>query len=131
MVCLASPTTDNKALGVINGIISALISGGEKAAEAYIVALDPALLGIPIINWIIDEGVGYLATIVSVAGQKFADALVIDIQTKQEGSNVITATTALAIAQASNDQKAIDAAIKAASSAYKTAFNLDGWSTPS
>lgn len=128
---MADPTTDNKALEIINGIISALMAGGEKAAEAYIVALDPALLGLPIINWIVDEGVQYLATILSVAGQKFADNLVINIQTEQEGNDVINATTALAIAQASNDAKAIAQAVVTAGQAYKAAFNLDGWANPS
>lgn len=128
---MADPTTDNKALEIINGVISALMSGGEKAAEDFIIALDPALFGIPFVTWLLDEGVHYLAMVISVAGQKFADSVVIDIQTNGEESNVITATTALAIAQASGDAGAINNAIGVASDAYKKAFNLDGWSHPS
>lgn len=115
----------------MNNVISAFMSGGEAAAEAYLTTLDPALLAFPPIAWLMDEAVGYLGQILSIAGQRFADQIVINIQTQGEESDVITAGTALAIANASGDQAAIAAAVTAASAAYKAAFGFDGWATPS
>jgi hypothetical protein len=123
-------STDNQAADVVNGIIRAIISGGETAAETYLTALDPALLSIPIVHWLMDQGVHYVAQIVSISGQQFADNIVFDIQTNGEKSDTITAGTALAIAIASGDQGAIQKAKDSAGAAYKKAFQLDGWSTP-
>ncbi len=127
---MSGPSATNSTADVINGIISALMSGGEVAAEAYITALDPVLFTPPIMQWLLDRGVQYLGQILSIAGQKFADQVVFSIQTQGEQADVITATTALAIAQASNDTAAIAGAVSAASAAYKAAFRLDGWATP-
>lgn len=128
---MSTPTTDNKAADILNGVISALMSGGEKAAEAYLTALDPTILTVPIIAWLMDEGVQWLGQVLSIAGQKFADNLVIDIQTNGEQSGVINACTELSLALASGNQTAIDKAKLDASSAYQAAFAFDGWSTPS
>ncbi len=126
----AAPTTDNAALDFLNGVIGALMSSGEVAAEAYITASDPALFAIPIVAWIIDEGVVYLGQILSIAGQKFGDALIIDFQTGSEQASVLSTGTALAIAQASGNAAAIASAVASASNAWKSAINFDGWGTP-
>jgi hypothetical protein len=120
----------NQAAEILNEVVSALMSGGEKAAEAYLTALDPGLLAIPVVAFIMDQGVHWLFQVISIAGQKFADKVVIDLQTNGERSDVITAGTALALAIGSNDPQAIKSAVDAASAAYKSAFNLDGWATP-
>jgi len=127
---MSSPTTVNKATVFIEGVISALMSGGELAAEAYITALEPEIFGIPFFHWLMTEAVSYMGQFLQVAGEKFADNVAVDIQTKGEESDVITAATALAIAEASNDPVAIAGAVKAAGAAYKAAFNLDGWGNP-
>jgi len=126
----ASPSLDNQTLEIINGVISALMTAGEDAAVAYLTALDPAILALPLCQWLLKEGIQYLGQIVSIAGQKFVDNLILDIQTKGEESDVIVATTALALAQASGNQGSIQQALQNAASAYKAAFNLDGWSPP-
>ncbi len=128
---MSAPTSDNQAADILNLVISALMSGGETAAEAAITALDPALLANPVSQWLLAQGVRYLAQIVSIAGQRFGDALIIDFQTGSEASNVLSAGTALAIAQATKDPQAIADAVKAASAAWKSAIGFDGWSTPS
>jgi hypothetical protein len=125
-----APTTDNAPVDVINGIVSAFFTGGEVAAEAFLTALDPALLANPLGQWIIDEGVGYIGQILSIAGQKFIDGIVIDVQTNSEKSTVLSTATALAIANASGDKSAIADAVSNLSAAYKAVINMDGWGTP-
>ena len=127
----ASPTTSNSAAEIMEQIVSAIMSGGVAAAEAYVLALDPAVLSIPIIAWAVDEGISYIAQFISIAGQKFVDGVVINIQTDLEDSNVVNAATELALAQGSGDQAAIAKAVADASAAYKAAINFDGWATPS
>lgn len=116
---------------MIDGIISALMKGGVTAAEAYIIALDPAVFAIPIVAWLMDEGIGYLAQVLEIAGEKFATAVVIDIQTNGEESAVVNAGTELAIANASGNQEAIQNAVKDATAAYASAIHWDGSATPS
>jgi hypothetical protein len=127
---MSGPTTDNTGADFLNTVISAFMSGGQIAAEAAITALDPPLLANPIAQFLLAQGVGYLGSILSIAGQKFGDALVMDLQTGSEKSNVLTAATALAIAQASGNQTAIAAAVANADAAWKAVTNFDGWSTP-
>ena len=112
-------------------MIGALFDGGRLAAEAYLAALAPELFANPIVHWLEDEGLMYLESILRVAGEKFADGIVIDIETNGELSSVLVATTALAIAQASKDQTAIDQAIKETGDAYRKAFHFDGFGNPS
>lgn len=126
----SSPTTENVAADILNGVISALMSGGEKAAEAYLTALDPAVLAIPIIAWIMDEGIKYLGQILSVAGQKFADEIVIDVETNGERSSVITTATALQFALASGNATDIALATQNASAAWGKLIHYDGSSQP-
>lgn len=125
-----SPVT-NVTLTVINGLITALMSGGIVAGETYLTSLDPALAAIPIVAWLEDEAIQYIANILTIAGEKFADQIAISIQTGAEGNNVINATTALALAQGTGNQSAIASAAAQASAAYQKAFGLDGWATPS
>lgn len=120
------PTTDNKAAEILDGVISALMSGGEKAAEAYIIALDPAILATPFGTWLVDEGVSYVGQILSIAGQKFANEIVIDIQANGEQSSVITTATSLQYALASGDTAAITLATKNASDAWGGLIRWDG-----
>lgn len=126
---MAGPTTENRVLVILNGVIDALFKGGEDIAFAYLVATVP-FFSIPVLGWLAKQAIYYLAHIVEMSGEKFADKLAIKIQTDGEGSGVLTATTALAIAQNSGDQGAIQKAVASAALAYKAAFNLDGWSTP-
>lgn len=121
---------NNQAAEIIDNVIAALMVGGEKAAEVYITALDPGLLAIPIIAWLLDEGIEYLGHIVSVIGQKNATAIVIDIQTSGEESEVVAAGTALVYANASGNKEAIQNAVNDATNAYKKLFTYDGSYTP-
>ena len=123
-------SADNAAADLLNRVISALMSGGVSAAEAELAVLAPGLQQVPVVGWLIDEGITYLAQVLSIATQKFADAVVIDIQTNGERSAVLTAVTELAFAQASGSTAAITHAIGDANAAWKAAINFDGWSTP-
>lgn len=126
---MSSPTTTNSAADVLNGVISALMSGGVTAAETYLTGIAPEVMAIPILAWLADEGISYLAQVLTVAGEKFADQIVVNIQTNGEKADVLNTATALAIAIASKNASAISAATIAASAAYKSAFNFDGWAT--
>jgi hypothetical protein len=123
-------TVDNETADILNGVISALMTGGEAAAELFVTGLAPEVFGNPIMQWLLDEGIGYIGQILSIAGQKFVDSLVIDAQTNWEKSDVLNAGTTLALAIASKDQAAITSATAALSGAYKSIISFDGWSTP-
>lgn len=124
------PTTNNVAAEVLDGVISALMSGGEKAAEAYLTTLAPEVLAIPIIAWIMDEGVHYIGQILSIAGQKFATQIVIDVQTRGEQSSVITTATALQFALSSGNASDIAIATQNASAAWANLIHYDGSAQP-
>ncbi len=122
--------TENTAADIINQVVSAFMTGGEKAAEAYLTALAPEVLGIPFFQFLLDEAVQYLGQIISVAGQKFADEVVIDIQTNQEESSVINTAVALQFALTSGDQSAISLATANLKKSYSSLFSYDGSSQP-
>lgn len=109
-----------------NGLISALMTGGETAAEAYIAAADPALMAIPPIRWLVDEGIQYLGNLVDVFLAKSATGIIIDVQTNGQNSSAVIATTALKFAEASGNKDAIKKAIAEASAAYKALGNWNG-----
>jgi hypothetical protein len=106
------------------------MSGGEKAAEAYLTALAPEILGIPIVQFLLDEAVSYVGQILSVAEQKYADAIVIDIQAGAEKSDVINSGVALQLAMGSGNQDAINLAATNLKNAYKGLITWDGSATP-
>ena len=124
------PTTDNQAAEILDQVISLLMSGGLVAAEAYLTSLAPEVLSLPVIAWIMDQGLSYVAQIVSVAGQKFATQIVVDIQTHGEKSSVITTATALQFALSSGNQTDIDLATKNASTAWGNLIHYDGSAQP-
>lgn len=127
---MSGGTTANRATTFIEGVVSAFVTGGDTAAEAFITSLAPEFFAIPFFHWLMTEAVSYMGQFLRVAGEKFADNVAIDIQIKGESSDVITTSTALAIAEASNDPIAIAGAVKASAAAYKSAFNFDGWGNP-
>jgi hypothetical protein len=102
------------------------MSGGVTVAEAYISTLEPGLLQVPLLGWLIEEGVTYLAQFLSTAEQNFIDNIVINVQTGEEKSDVISAAVAYQIALQSKDQAAIAQATTALMSAYKAAISFDG-----
>lgn len=124
-------STDNKAADIINDIIRAFASGGEAAAEAYITTLAPAVFGFPIMQFLLDQFVGYLGQFLSIASQNFADSIVIDIETHGEESSVINTAVALQYALGSGDKDAISLATKNLSTAYSNLFNFNGSSSAS
>lgn len=126
---MSGPTTDNKVANFFNELIAAMMKGGVQAAEVYVISVAP-IFATPILKSILSWALGYVGTFLSVAGQKFADQVIIDIQTNREESNVMNAATELAIALDSGNQAAIDKAVGDASEAYRRAFNFDGWGTP-
>lgn len=128
---MSTPTTDNQTADILNGVVSALMSGGEQAAELYVTGLAPEVFANPIMQWLLDEGIQYVGQILSIAGQKFVDSLVTDAQTNWEKSDVLDSGTALALALASKDPAAIQTATANLSAAYKAVVNFNGWATPS
>lgn len=126
---MANPTTDNKLADFINGIINALIVGGEAAAEAYIISLDPTILAIPVVKVLIEGGLKYIGGFVYAYLARGATNLVIDIQTNGEQSKAVIAATALQMAIASGDQNVIKKAAQDASTAYGNLIHWDGSTT--
>ncbi len=124
-------TIENDALTITNGVIGAFFQGGEVAAEAYLTALDPSLLALPIVAWFLDEGVALLGKFLRVATEKFADSVVIDIQINGEKSKALNACTELALALGSGNTDAIAQASQDAKDAYKAVVHFDGFGNPS
>lgn len=109
-----------------NGLIGALMTGGESAAEAYVLAMDPALLTIPPIKWLIDEGIHYIGGFITAFLARGATGLVIDIQTNGQNSSAVIAATALQYAIASGKQDAIKKATEEAAKAYGNLIHWGG-----
>ena len=123
---MSDPTPVNSAADVVNGIIKAINSGGVTAAEAFVTALDPELLGNPIVAYFLDKGIEWLADLIQQIEIRDATAIVIDIQTNGEQSAVIQAGAALAFANASGDKNAIEKAKQNLIGAYGSLIHFDG-----
>ena len=121
---MAAQTT-NTAAAIVGGFIEALMTGGETAAEVYLTAQVPILANPilqDILDWIVSDIGGALQTVLI----NNATALVINIQTSSEQLNVVSAATALQIAQNSGDQAAITEALTNAKAQYAKLFSWDG-----
>lgn len=129
MVLKDGPQTDNKVADFMNNLINAFLQGGETAAEAYVVGLDPAILALPIVELLIKDGLSWIGNYIDAYLARAATGIVIDIQTNGEKSDALNAATALQFAIASGDQAAIQAAADNAAAAYKKLINWDGSAT--
>lgn len=125
-----TPTTENKAAAFVNRLIDAVFEGGEAAAITLIDAQAPGLLAIPILGWLIKQGISWLDGIASIASQKAATKIVIDIQTKGEMSSVLVTATALQIALQSGNDEDQKFAIQNATTAYARLIHWDGSARP-
>lgn len=124
-----APATTNAVATFVNGLISAAMTGGEVAVEAYITALDPAILAIPIVQDLLDELVSSVGDAIYGNIAKIADAIVFDIQTNGEASTAAKAATTLANATQGGDQNAIAQATQGLINAYGSLIHSDGTTT--
>lgn len=116
----------NQTVDFVNGLINALNSGGVKAAEAFITALNPALLGNPLVAFFLDKGVEWLDEFVKELAVNSADALVFDLQTNGEKSDVYRAGQTLIFAKASGNADAIQRAKTELTAAWGNLIHFDG-----
>lgn len=123
---MSDPSLENKMADFFNGLISSLVTGGELAAEAYIAGVDPALMAIPPIKWLVDEGIEYLGHLIGAFLATNATNIVIDVQTNGQNSKAVVAATTLKYAIASGNKDAIAKAIKEATQAYADLGHWDG-----
>lgn len=91
----------------INGVINAIVSGGEKALEAYITAQAPIFTN-PIFHDLLDDVVETVGSDISVAPKTLVDFLVTDFQSNHENSVLIAAMKKLQ-SNPGSDQDAINA----------------------
>lgn len=84
------PIQSNAALDFINQLTAIIIKDGAQAAELWAKTQDP-ILESPFISWIFDDGVGYLASAISVAAQQTEDAIVLDIAQNWDQAKVVQA----------------------------------------
>lgn len=124
------PATENKLAAFFNRLIDAIFEGGEAAGIALINIEAPGLLAIPIVGWLLQQGISWLDGIASIASQKAATKIVIDIQTKGELSSVLVTATALQIALQSGDNEDQMLAIENATKAYANLIHWDGSAQP-
>jgi hypothetical protein len=124
------PTDTDPVATAFNTFLNILITGGDAAAEAFLTGLDPGLLGAPIISAILDFGVAefgkYLYNFLATMGTN----LIIDIQTNGEESKVVSAGTALQLAEGSNNVQAIQQATQAMVAAWGSLIHYDGSASP-
>jgi ABC-type cobalt transport system substrate-binding protein len=105
------------------------MTGGESAAEAYVTALDPALLAEPFFAFVIDQGVSEVGSLLTGVFANMGITIVIDIQTNGEDSSVLQAATALQFANSSGNQNAINQSTQKLVQAWGSLIHWDG--TPS
>lgn len=106
------------------------MEGGESAALTYLVAQVPAFAN-PFLNGIASWLIGLVAGPVETYLVNNATAIVINIQTTSEEDGIVQAATALKIAQASGNAKAIEGALLNAKQAYSKICSWDGTFSPS
>lgn len=125
-----TPSTTNTAAQFVNNVIEALMEGGLEAAIVYITGVAPEAMAVPIVGWAVREALIYLEQIVSVAGQKAATQIVIDVQTRGEKSSVITTATALQFALAAGNAEDIRLATDNAAKAIGRLVHYGGDASP-
>lgn len=86
----SQPIKTDTALDFLNKLTSIIMKDGAVAAEAWAKAQDPFLAD-PFISWLFDDGVGYLASVISVAAQQTEDAIVLDISKNWDQAKVVQA----------------------------------------
>jgi hypothetical protein len=126
-----SATTENKAAEFFNNLIEALLEGGMEAAIVYITGVAPEAMAVPIVSFFVKEALSYAEQFVSVAGQKMATKMVIDVQTHGELSSVLTTATALQIALKDGNSEDQRIAIENAKKSYASLIHFDGSAQPS
>jgi len=123
----------NAVANFFNGLIVALMSGGEKAAVAFAIAAAPQVFAIPVIGQMLSSlllfFLGLLGGMIDKVVEKTTDTIVIDIQVNGELSTVMQSGTALQLASAGGDPNAIADAKIDASNALTSLIKLDGWGT--
>jgi hypothetical protein len=125
-----APTTNNAAATVANDVLHGLIFDvAVSAAEAAIVAEAPFMAN-PVLQFIEDEVIKYVAGKIYEALAKGATFAIIDAQTSAEAAAANAATSALKSALTTGDQNAIDKATQDFTSAFGKLVHLDGSASP-
>lgn len=126
-----SPSTTNQAATIANGVLHALVFDvAVNAAEAAILAEAPIMAN-PVLHFIEDETIKYIAGKIFEALAKGATFAIIDAQTSSEAAAANAAATQLKTAYQSGDQNAIDQATQSFKDAFGSLVHLDGSATPS
>ena len=125
-----TPTTTNEAAVFFDGLVQAMITGGEDVAKAYILTTPAAFLEGPVIdvftNWILDG----LADAVYQQTANLVTKVVIDIQTDVEKSEIADAVASVVAAKVVGDPNALAKAYVQFDSAVANLIHSDG-SVPS
>jgi hypothetical protein len=106
----STPSDTDKVATVFNTFLKAIATGGAQAGEVYVKSLDPALLTLPIISQLLDFGISEISNAIYGFIARSVTGLIIDIQTNGENSKVMSAGTALQLANASGNAQAIQLA---------------------
>jgi hypothetical protein len=125
-----TPTTENKPAEFLNNVIEALLEGGMEAAIVYITGVAPEAMAVPIVSWAVSKALSYAEQFISVASQKMATKMVIDLQTHGELSSVLTTATALQIALKDGNSEDQRIAIENAKQSYARLIHFDGSAAP-
>lgn len=125
-----TPTTENKTAEFVNNVIEALLEGGMEAAIVYITGVAPEAMAVPIVSFFVKEALQYAEQFISVASQKMATKMVIDLQTHGELSSVLTTATALQIALKDGNNEDQRIAIENAKSSWARLIHYDGSAQP-
>lgn len=122
----AVPVQANAFGDFVAGLIKAIMTGGATAAEAYITALDPEILALPLVQILLDDGIDALVGSITTGITNIATGVIVDIQVNGENSSAVTAAVALQYALAGKDPNAISTARANACQAYLLLGHWDG-----
>lgn len=99
-------TSTDPAAALVDGIVSALFTGGEEAAQVYITAELP-IFASPILSTLLSYFLGLIGNSIEKNVVNLANQIVFNVQADNENSAVLKAANALQAAQKAGDQNAI------------------------
>lgn len=122
---MSDPQTTNQMATLLNGVVSAAVTGGDAAVEAYLTLQFPVLAN-PILGDLMDAFVSWAGSFLSTDLQNLVTALVIDVQTNGENSAVYQAAVQVVAAQKAGEKNAITTATQNLINSWSGLIHWDG-----
>ena len=108
----------------VDGIVDALFTGGELAAETYITAQAPIFAN-PVMQEVLDSMIGAIGSAIERNMINSINAVVFNMQAHGENSKVKKAATILNAAKSSGNKHAITKSTESLIAAYRDLISSD------